>query len=92
MSKHLNIRIHGQVQGINFRYHTREKAQELGLAGFVRNEPDGTVYTEAEGEEEKLKEFLEWCSHGPKWAGVEKVGYNYSEEIKDYKSFEITYD
>jgi acylphosphatase len=51
MKKHFNIRISGRVQGVFFRASTKAKAEELGISGFVQNEPDGSVYIEAEGEE-----------------------------------------
>ena len=90
MKKHLNIKIFGQVQGVAFRYYSQGKAKALALTGFARNEPDGGVYLEAEGEEEKLKKFLEWCRQGPAWAKVEKVETE-EGEIKNYKNFEIRY-
>ena len=71
--KHLNIKIHGQVQGVFFRATAKEKADTLGIKIFARNEPDGSVYIEAEGEKEKLDEFIKWCYQGPSFARVEKV-------------------
>jgi acylphosphatase len=73
MSKALSIRVHGRVQGVNFRYYTRMTAYQYNVQGFVRNEPDGSVYIEAEGEEEELNMFLAWCYDGPSWARVDKV-------------------
>ena len=75
---------------VTFRYSSREKAEALGLAGFVRNEPDGGIYLEAEGEEKNLKKFLDWCRQGPAWAKVERVEVK-EEGIKNYKNFEIRY-
>lgn len=72
MKKHFGIRISGRVQGVFFRASTKEKAESLRLQGFVRNEPDGSVYAEAEGEEEGLNAFVDWCRHGPPLALVEK--------------------
>ena len=60
MADHLTLRIYGTVQGVFFRQSTQEKAQELNLTGFVRNERDGSVYVEAEGDPPslgKLREF-----------------------------------
>ena len=59
------------MQGVFFRATTQEKAKEIGVKGFVRNEFDGSVYAEAEGNEEQLSEFVAWCKHGPKMANVE---------------------
>lgn len=70
--KHFSIKISGKVQGVFFRASTKDAAERLGISGFVRNEPDGSVYIEVEGEEEKLNQFMEWCRHGPPRARVEK--------------------
>ena len=88
MPKHLNIHISGQVQGVFFREYARKKAQELGISGFVENLSDGRVYIEAEGEEENLKEFLNWCRKGPDSAEVERVEAK-DGEIRNFKGFEI---
>ena len=71
MKKHFSIRITGWVQGVFFRASTKERADAFDITGLVRNEPDGSVYAEAEGEEENLKKFIEWCHRGPSGARVE---------------------
>lgn len=71
MAKHFKIKVSGKVQGVFFRASTKDKADEIGVKGFVRNEPDGGVYIEAEGEEENLKQFIDWCHLGPDRAMVE---------------------
>jgi acylphosphatase len=71
--KHLNIRVTGRVQGVFFRASAREVASKLQLRGYVRNEPDGSVYIEAEGTDEALDEFVEWCRQGPPHAVVTNV-------------------
>lgn len=91
MIKHMNIKICGQVQGVFFRHHAQEKAKNLNLTGLVRNEPDGTVYVEAEGEKDNLKDFLAWCQQGPKWAEVSKVEHQFSSQIENYNGFKIQY-
>jgi acylphosphatase len=88
MVKHLNIKVHGRVQGVFFRASTKTQAEALGINGFVRNEKDETVYIEAEGEEEALKKFVEWCSHGPKYAIVEKCEVTESD-IRNFNNFII---
>ncbi len=64
MFKHFNIAIFGRVQGVFFRRTVRHEASRRGIAGFVRNEPDGTVRIEAEGDEEALQEFVRWIKSG----------------------------
>mgnify|MGYP006301477767 CR=1 FL=1 len=73
MKNALAITIQGRVQGVGFRYSTVHKAQELGIKGFVKNRSDGSVYIEAEGDPQKLNEFLNWCWQGPSTARVEHV-------------------
>lgn len=90
MRKQLNIKVFGLVQGVLFRQNAKIKAQELNLKGLVRNEPDGSVYVEVEGEEEKLKEFVGWCQKGPPLAQVEKVELK-EDQIKNYEEFRIVW-
>ena len=65
MKKHYNITVRGRVQGVGFRYNASRQALTLGLDGFVKNMPDGSVYVEAEGNEAELDEFVDWCRKGP---------------------------
>jgi acylphosphatase len=71
--KHLAIHVTGKVQGVFYRASTVEKARALGLKGFVQNEPDGSVYIEAEGDDGALQSLLEWCRQGPPHARVSDV-------------------
>jgi acylphosphatase len=73
MQKHFNITITGKVQGVYFRASARTEAKGLAITGFARNEPNGDVYIEAEGNDEHLSHFLEWCGHGPLAAKVERI-------------------
>lgn len=86
MKKHLKIRVHGKVQGVYFRASAVDKAHLYGVAGFTRNERDGTVYIEAEGEEENLKKFVAWCYIGPPRAVVENVVVE-EGDLKNYQNF-----
>lgn len=88
MIKHLNIIITGRVQGVWYRGSTQKKARELGLNGFVRNEPDGSVYVELEGDTVALKEMINWCETGPELARVLCVEVE-EGEMKNFKNFEI---
>jgi acylphosphatase len=71
------LNIHGKVQGVGFRYFVKQKADLLGIKGFVRNLVNGSVYVEAEGESEKLLLFIQLCHQGPEHAWVEKVDMQY---------------
>ena len=73
------LKIHGRVQGVFFRQSTREKARQLGLSGWVKNMPDGTVEALATGPEPVVQELIAWCEHGPPYASVEKVDVRVSK-------------
>jgi acylphosphatase len=88
MRKHLNIHIFGKVVGVGFRWEAKNKAEELGIAGFVINKPDGTLYIEAEGEQVNLEIFVDWCAKGPFWAKVERVERE-EGEVRQFKDFKI---
>ncbi len=88
MNQHLTIIVSGKVQGVFYRAATREKAEELGVNGFVRNEPDGSVYVEAEGAEEILYKFVKWCNVGPPRAQVQKVEV-VPGEVRGFIGFDI---
>lgn len=71
--KHLNITVRGRVQGVSFRASTAGQAERLGLQGWVCNQPDGSVYLEAEGAADALEELLDWLHRGPPAAEVSRV-------------------
>lgn len=86
--QHLNIKIYGLVQGVFFRASAKEQADKLGLTGFAKNMPDGSVYIEAEGEKENLDKFIKWCHLGPMLARVEKVEVS-EGSLKNFTDFTI---
>ena len=73
MKKHLNITVKGKVQGVYFRRDTQLEANRLGVHGTVANREDGSVYIEAEAEEQVLEQFVNWCHQGPEMARVSEV-------------------
>lgn len=77
--KRLSAQIHGRVQGVGFRYFTREVALELGVSGWVRNTWDGDVEVMAEGEEGRLARFVGMLRDGPPRAEVESIDVTWSE-------------
>jgi acylphosphatase len=87
--KHLNIKVHGRVQGVGFRYEAKKCARMLSIAGFIRNEPDGSVYIEAEGDEDALKKLVVWCRRGPESAEVKRVEEDWTAPLKSFNSFLI---
>ena len=67
----VEIRVTGRVQGVAFRWHTRQQASKLGVVGLVRNLPNGSVDIIAEGERCALEALCDWARHGPDPAHVE---------------------
>ncbi len=86
----LAARVHGRVQGVNFRKFVAQQANSLGVTGFVRNLPDGTsLEVKAEGEKGKLEELLEKLQEGPPLARVERVEAAWSSYAKAFPRFEV---
>ena len=70
---HLRVRVYGEVQGVFFRASAADMARSLGVAGFARNEQDGTVTVEVEGAPDAVERLRAWCETGPPQARVERV-------------------
>jgi len=88
MKTSCRITVSGKVQNVGFRYYTALTAQEFDIEGFVRNERDGTVYIEAEGEKDALETFTEWCRRGPQWARVDHFEIQ-EQPLMNYKGFQV---
>ena len=87
---HYTILVKGKVQGVWFRKSAKEKAQVLGLKGYVKNEVNNDVYIEAEGSIEILTNFIEWLYEGSPFSRVSEVVYK-SGELQYYSEFDISY-
>lgn len=87
----LKATVIGRVQGVFFRAFVAGHARDLGLTGYVRNLPDGSVEVLAEGAPEMLEELLEYLHEGPPAARVERVAVAWPEYSGDYRSFSISY-
>jgi acylphosphatase len=83
---HRNIRVSGRVQGVGFRYNAREAASHYGIMGFIRNQPNGDVYIEAEGTRTAVDEFIAWCRQGPPRAKVYAVDIT-EGEVRGFGEF-----
>ncbi len=90
-AQRLSAQISGRVQGVGFRYFTRTTAQQLGVVGWVRNEPDGTVRLEAEGRQEALNTLLDAVHDGPPSARVEEVDVTWDAAQGEFEHFEVAY-
>ncbi len=82
------IHVKGRVQGVGFRYSAVREARSRGITGFVKNQYDGSVYIEAEGSQEQLLEFVEWCRRGP---GFVKSVTADTGEVENYSDFMVEY-
>jgi acylphosphatase len=87
----LEATIDGRVQGVSFRYYTVRRARDLGLGGYVRNEPDGTVTVVAEGQRSDLEELLSFLRVGPRAAVVTDVRTDWHSARGDFGRFEVRY-
>lgn len=88
MIERRTIRVFGLVQGVAFRASARAEAGRLGLLGEARNEADGSVRIEVEGEAGALDAFVAWCRRGPARARVERVEVRAGEPT-GYRGFAI---
>lgn len=85
--KQFFARIYGQVQGVGFRFFALDVANELGVAGYVRNTADGAVEVCAEGEESRLGEFLELLERGPRAARVSHAEKSWGPPTGEFLGF-----
>ena len=85
----LHAIIEGRVQAVGFRAHTVWQARALGLCGWVRNLPGGSVETEAEGPRPALEEFLEFLRRGPRSARVADVRVTWLPYQGDLGGFDV---
>ena len=83
--------IRGRVQGVFYRMETRNAANGIGVNGWVRNLPDGTVEAVFEGENEKVEAALDWCRQGPPNARVEDVRVDWQDYTGEFADFRITH-
>ena len=87
----LHVWVRGQVQGVFFRDSTRREAGRLGLAGWVRNLPDGRVEAVFQGEKMTCEKALQFVRKGPRSARVERVESAWEDEEESLSGVEIRY-
>lgn len=88
MTRAVRAVVHGQVQGVGFRWSCMHRAEALGLAGWVRNRPDGTVECWLEGPDAEVGAMLEWLSQGPRYARVARVDVEDQTPVH-YSGFDV---
>lgn len=91
MKVRAHVLISGRVQGVFFRSETRHEARRRGVKGWVRNLVNGRVEAVFEGEQEAVKELIEFCKHGPPGARVAKVDVKWEAYTGEFYDFEIRY-
>lgn len=87
----IKITVYGHVQGVGFRYHTRQKAKELNLTGYVMNKPDHTVEIVADGADEQLQLLVAWTRVGPDRAKVKRIELEDCLPINRFDEFVVEY-
>jgi acylphosphatase len=81
--------VKGLVQGVNFRFHTQQTAERLGVTGWVMNLPDGSVSGCFEGDEENVTALVDWCRRGPDWSRVDDIIVQREEWQGEFAGFRI---
>jgi acylphosphatase len=81
--------IGGRVQGVAYRFETQYAAERIGVNGWVRNRPDGTVQALFEGERARVEEMIAWCRRGPALARVTAVDVSWEDYCGDLSDFRI---
>lgn len=74
------VSVVGRVQGVFYRQTTKDKAQSLGLVGWVKNQADGSVALEATGPKDRVMQLIEWCRQGPRLARVDDLQVEWLEQ------------
>lgn len=89
MDERFEARVEGRVQGVCFRYYTRQRAHELEVNGWVRNERDGSVRVLAEGPRARLDQLLAFLHQGPEGARVDHVQVDWQPHRGDLETFSV---
>lgn len=87
----IKVTVHGRVQGVCFREYTRQKADELGINGYVRNLPNGDVEAVISGPEDKLDELIAWFYFGSPYSSVSGVERLQITPDETFTSFSIRF-
>jgi len=91
MKARVHVFIEGDVQGVNFRYYTWQKAKQFNVFGWIKNLRDGRVEAVFEGEEDAVEELLDFCRQGPSAATVSDVVVKREDWRGEFKDFKIIY-
>jgi len=89
LQKAVKFKVTGRVQGVGFRYFTRQHARALGIDGFVKNHYDGSVMGLAQGEKTAVDQFINLLKQGPSFSHVSDVKVTSCEARDNYSDFQI---
>jgi len=81
--------VHGDVQGVSYRYFARDIAKKMGVKGWIRNEADGSITIIIEGDDDRVSNFVNWCKQGSPMSTIKDVEIKDSKYSGLFKNFEI---
>ena len=90
-NKRIHLIIEGRVQGVWFRESTRRQAVSLGVSGWVKNRPEGTVEALLEGSEDAVLRLVAWCGKGPSAAKVTRIHETEEAWRGEFDVFDVHY-
>ena len=89
--RRVHILISGYVHGVGFRYYVLEKAQKLNLLGWVKNNLEGSVEVDAQGEEHNIDAFIDLCRKGPPLSHIKDIYIREELITKEFKDFKVRF-
>ena len=89
MKSTVHVVISGRVQGVWFRANTKQKAEQLGVTGWVKNTADGKVEALFEGDKKHIQEMIDWCHQGPPLAQIDHVEITEQPVSNGFDGFSI---
>lgn len=90
MTRAVEVKVSGEVQGVSFRAYAAQEAARLGLVGWIRNEPDGTVLGHLQGAPDAVEQMLDWCRDGSPAARVSGLDVR-DVPLTDTSEFRVTH-
>ena len=91
MNSKIHVVVSGRVQGVFFRYFTKENAEKLGLCGWVKNTRDGKVELVAEGEKDNLETLIGKLKEGPPMSKVKDLEIEWGDFTGGFDEFKVVY-
>ena len=83
------VRVTGRVQGVWFRQSTKQTAENFGVTGWVRNNPDRSVEAVFEGSKEAVQAVIDWCKYGPEMARVDGLEVSWQPATGEFPNFRV---